>query len=282
MNKVLLGVLLGAVLGAVDGLTAWLTPAVRPYMIGIVIGSTVKGIIAGVAAGWFARKVQSVPAGVVFGFVVGLLLAFGVAAMPSETGEHYYFEIMLPGSIVGAILGWATQRYGRAAAPARAATTAAALLVALVVPHQAFAGSERVTAAEALGRLKTLAGKWDARVMKEDGPPASVEYRVTSGGTAVMETLFGGTPHEMITMYTIEGEELIAQHFCAMGNQPRLRLDRAKSSTDELIFAFDKVAGKHDDHLHDGWIRIKGTGGLEASWNFKASGPKKFWGVRAR
>ncbi|MGZ8868314.1 MAG: hypothetical protein ACXW2P_08220, partial [Thermoanaerobaculia bacterium] len=182
MNKVLLGVLLGAVLGAVDGLTAWLTPAVRPYMIGIVIGSTMKGIIAGVAAGWFARKVQSVPAGIVFGFVIGLLLAFGVAAMPSETGEHYYFEIMLPGSIVGAILGWATQRYGRAVASASPAATAAAMVLALLMPVQAFADSERVGAVEALGKLKTLAGKWDARVMKEDGPQVSVEYRVTSGG----------------------------------------------------------------------------------------------------
>ena len=43
------------------------------------------------------------------------------------------------------------------------------------------AGSERVTADEALGKLKALAGKWDARVMKEDGPRASVHFRVTSG-----------------------------------------------------------------------------------------------------
>ena len=123
MNKILLGALLGAALGAVDGMTAWLTPAVRPYMLSIIIGSTMKGVIAGVAAGWFARKVRSVPAGIAFGFVVGLLLAFGVAAMPSATGEHYYFEIMLPGSIVGAILGWATQRYGRAAESGRIAVS---------------------------------------------------------------------------------------------------------------------------------------------------------------
>jgi hypothetical protein len=32
------------------------------------------------------------------------------------------FEIMLPGAIVGAILGWATQRYGRAGARTTAAT----------------------------------------------------------------------------------------------------------------------------------------------------------------
>ena len=41
------------------------------------------------------------------------MLAYGVAAMPSATGEHYYFAIMLPGSILGAVVGFATQRYPR-------------------------------------------------------------------------------------------------------------------------------------------------------------------------
>ena len=60
------------------------------------------------------------PAGVAFGLVVGLLLAYAVAAMPDESGQHYYFEIMLPGSILGAVVGWATQRYGQAAPRATA------------------------------------------------------------------------------------------------------------------------------------------------------------------
>jgi hypothetical protein len=141
MNKVVLGVLLGGFLGVFDGLTAWFTPAVRPMLLGIVIGSTVKGIIAGAAAGWFARKVNSVPAGVAFGFGVGLLLAYLVAAMPSETGEHYYLEIMLPGSILGAVVGWATQRYGR---PSRAAAAVAGMLALLLaVPAYADRGQSR-------------------------------------------------------------------------------------------------------------------------------------------
>ena len=107
------------ILGAIDGGTAWFTPAVRTQIIGIVIGSTIKGIIAGVAAGWFARKVQSVTWGIVFGLAVGAFLAYLVAL-----AQHgYYLEIILPGSIVGAIVGWATQRYGAAPRP-RAATSA--------------------------------------------------------------------------------------------------------------------------------------------------------------
>ena len=112
MNKVVLGLVVGGILGIFDGLTAWFTPAARAQMVGIVIGSTFKGLIAGVLIGYFARKVHSLWLGVLFGLTIGLLLAYAVAAMPQPTGEHYYFAIMLPGGIVGIIVGYATQRYG--------------------------------------------------------------------------------------------------------------------------------------------------------------------------
>jgi hypothetical protein len=121
MNKILLGLLLGAVLGAIDGATAWFTPEVRTEMATIIIGSTFKGLVAGVLIGLFARKVKSVPLGVLFGLAIGALLALGIAAMPDAvTGKHYYAQIILPGSIVGLIVGYATQRYGTSATTAAA------------------------------------------------------------------------------------------------------------------------------------------------------------------
>ena len=114
MNKPLLGALVGGVLGIFDGLTALVSaPEVAPQIVGIVIGSTFKGLIVGVLAGWFARKVQSLAAGIVFGLAVGACFAYLVAAMPQPSGEHYYWEIILPGSVLGLIVGYATQRYGR-------------------------------------------------------------------------------------------------------------------------------------------------------------------------
>jgi hypothetical protein len=116
MNKIVLGVILGGILGAFDGLTSWFTPAVRGMLIQIVVGSTTKGIIAGVLIGVFARKVNSLALGIVFGLGVGLVLAFVVAYL-----QHgYYFEIMLPGGLVGLIVGYATQKYGIAPRPAGA------------------------------------------------------------------------------------------------------------------------------------------------------------------
>ena len=119
MNKPLLGLTLGGVLGIFDGMSALLSaPETKPYILQIVTGSTVKGLITGILIGVFARKVRSLPLGILFGLAVGLALAYAVAAMPSEDGSHYYWEIMLPGSLLGMIVGYVTQRYGRGPVPA--------------------------------------------------------------------------------------------------------------------------------------------------------------------
>jgi hypothetical protein len=115
MKKPVLGIVLGGVLGIFDGMSALVSaPEVAPAIVGIVIGSTFKGIIAGVAIGYFSHKVKSLPLGILFGLAIGAFLAFLVAMNPDpETGRHYYWEIMLPGSLVGIIVGYATQKYGR-------------------------------------------------------------------------------------------------------------------------------------------------------------------------
>ena len=109
MSKPLIGIIVGAVLGAFDGLTAYFTPAVRDQLAGIVVSSTFKGIIAGIAIGFFAKKFHSLPLGLLFGLAIGALLAYLTARFAVG---GYYFEIMLPGTLVGLIVGFATQKYG--------------------------------------------------------------------------------------------------------------------------------------------------------------------------
>jgi len=111
-NKIVVGLVFGTILGAIDGATAWFTPEVRKDLAFIMMASSFKGLLVGVLCGWFARKVQSMTWGIVAGAGIGLLFAYLVAAMPSETGQHYYLEIMLPGFVVGAIIGFLTQRMG--------------------------------------------------------------------------------------------------------------------------------------------------------------------------
>jgi len=103
---------LGVVLGAIDGATAWFYPEARSMMTNVMIGSSVKGMVVGLLSGWFARKVQSTPWGVVVGSALGLLFAFLVAAKDAAKGSPHYLEIMLPGFVVGAIIGFLTQQMG--------------------------------------------------------------------------------------------------------------------------------------------------------------------------
>jgi hypothetical protein len=79
-----------------------------------VIGSTIKGVITGLIIGLVARK-TSLTTGVVVGGAVGVLLAFLVAL-----GNGYYWQMMLPGGVLGLIVGYATARHGGAASPAAA------------------------------------------------------------------------------------------------------------------------------------------------------------------
>jgi peptidoglycan/LPS O-acetylase OafA/YrhL len=113
MNKPVFGLILGGILGIFDGLSALVSsPEVSSQIIGIVIGSTFKGLIAGVLIGWFAKRMNSLPLGVLMGLVVGAALALPIAIMNSNALHHnYYWQIVLPGSVVGLIVGYATQRY---------------------------------------------------------------------------------------------------------------------------------------------------------------------------
>ena len=266
MNKILVGLIVGAVLGLIDGATAWFTPQVRDQMLSIIIGSTFKGVIAGIAAGWYARRVQSVPKGIVFGFVVGLVLAFAVAAMPDpKTGEHYWWQIMVPGSILGGVIGWATQRYGKPASTRGSVAAATTLVVALLALNATAAP------APAFEKLKALEGTWDATMLKPDGEKTTVEYRVTANGTVVMETMFRGTPHEMINLYTVDGDALVATHYCSAGNQPTLRLNAEKSSADQLVFDFVKVTGKQSNYINGVRIRFDGATVVE-EWSSSEGG----------
>src|SRR5262245_39718357 len=77
-----------------------------------------------------------------------------------------------------------------------------------------------------LERLKKLAGTWVAA--DKDGKPTDQVVsvvRVTAAGSAVHETLFPGQPHEMISVYHLDGKDLLMTHYCSLGNQPRMKAD---------------------------------------------------------
>jgi hypothetical protein len=107
MKKPVFAMLLGGILGIFDGLSALISaPQEAPNIVGIVIGSTFKGIVLGAIVGFVALRTQSIAVGVGVGLVVGAFLAYLVTL-----GGPYLWEIVLPGTIVGIIVGYATMKY---------------------------------------------------------------------------------------------------------------------------------------------------------------------------
>jgi hypothetical protein len=90
-------------------------------------------------------------------------------------------------------------------------------------------------------KLKSLVGQWEG-TMEEGGKPmpATVEVRMTGDGSAIMHILGKDTPYEMVTMIHPDGKRLLATHYCAAHNQPRMALVPAKSANQ---VAFDFVDG---------------------------------------
>jgi len=113
MKKPVLGLILGGILGVFDGLSALVTaPETAPQIGGIVGGSTFKGVLAGALIGWVSGRVKTLGAGLLWGGAIGLLFAGLIVILQKVAGEPaYYWQIMLPGTLVGMIVGYATFRY---------------------------------------------------------------------------------------------------------------------------------------------------------------------------
>jgi hypothetical protein len=160
---------------------------------------------------------------------------------------------------------------------------AAALLAALALPallaqaREPERISERIDARTAFHMLKSLAGDWTGTAGTEN-MPAKVTYRVSANGHVVTEVLFPGTEHEMMTLYYVQGSDVLATHYCAMGNRPQFKLDSGKSSLKELVFAFDGGNGfdpAKDGHIHDAKLDFTGKDKFDASWSFYSTGEKR-------
>ena len=126
-----------------------------------------------------------------------------------------------------------------------------------------------------LETLRSLEGSWFP--VTEGGElaqePANV-FRVTAGGSAVLEEVFPGQEHEMVTVYQQGAEGLELIHYCAAGNAPHMRLDPA-STSDDLRFLCDGGVGITDHtegHMHTGRIVRLGPDELLTEWGYWSGG----------
>lgn len=161
----------------------------------------------------------------------------------------------------------------------RAALVAAILGSANGLARAVSPSADGVAAPKAIERLKALAGDW---VAAEDGEMAKkgdlvARYAVTAAGSAVVETVFPGSPHEMVTVYHADGSDLVLTHYCMEGNQPRMRARSPQGARFE--FAFDggtNIDPKRDRHMNSASLEIVGADEIRSVWTELAGGQPVF------
>ena len=136
----------------------------------------------------------------------------------------------------------------------------------------------------AFDKMKTLVGDWTATTPMGT---STINYKMASNGTVLVETISGGTDNEMITVYHPEADGVMLTHYCAAGNQPRMRAK--KLDGDKLAFDFVDVTGadakkggfmrsltvsfKDADHVTTVWTNDDG-GGKTSPFQFELTRAK--------
>src|SRR5574340_760255 len=125
--------------------------------------------------------------------------------------------------------------------------------------------------------LKSLAGAWEGTT-NEGGKeiPVNTSFRLVSDGSALMGDLMSGTPHEMVTLFHLDGSELMATHYCAAHNQPRFVM-APSSDAKVLDFRFKdatNLASPAAPHMVGVKFTMVDANHHLEDWTFLANGQK--------
>jgi hypothetical protein len=151
------------------------------------------------------------------------------------------------------------------------------LLVGSFMAYAMEGGGVPYSGSKEYERMKQLIGVWEGTSnMPKEGQPVRVEYRLTAGGSAIVETLFPGTPEEMISVYHDRRGKLSMTHYCMLQNQPSMRLSKAGADTLEFIFARGNgINPKKDPHMHALTISFVDKDHIVQNWTLFEDGKEK-------
>ena len=112
LTKPMLGLAVGGALGLLDGLSGFFEPSLAPVMGSVITFSLLKGLVAGMVTGYVSQRVHSMAAGIAAGIGIAAVLSLLVIL---RAGMALFWDILVPGLLLGAIVGFATQRFGKKA-----------------------------------------------------------------------------------------------------------------------------------------------------------------------
>jgi hypothetical protein len=106
----------------------------------------------------------------------------------------------------------------------------------------------------AFKQLTSLVGEWQAI---QDGVPVKETYTLTANGTVLMSETKPANSEVMITMFTVDGDHLIATHYCVAGNQPQMVTRVLGDLEKGVTFSLERVTGmKTPDDWHNTGLTV--------------------------
>jgi hypothetical protein len=116
--------------------------------------------------------------------------------------------------------------------------------------------------------VKGLVGDWKGTgdMMGKKAELTST-FRLTAAGSAIVETMDAGTPHEMTNVYHDVNGKLMMTHYCSMGNAPEMKVENSsdKSISLEAIKAHG-IDPKKTPHMHSLVYEMPDKDHLLATW----------------
>ena len=131
---------------------------------------------------------------------------------------------------------------------------------------------DKTKSEEAFDRLATLKGEWSG---EQEGVKVSLIYTLTANGSALMEEFRPEKGAVMITMFTVDGDHLIATHYCSAKNQPQMITSAVTDVQKSLAFSLARVTGlkSPDDWHNTGLIVIQEDNDhLTQEWTYESKG----------
>jgi len=127
-------------------------------------------------------------------------------------------------------------------------------MMALVLSAAAVRGADRTKSEEAFDRLASLQGEWEG---EQEGTKIKVTYTLTANGSALMEQFRPENGPVMITMFTVDGDQLIATHYCSARNQPQMVTSAITNVQKPIAFNLVRITGlKSPEDWHNTGLTV--------------------------
>lgn len=127
--------------------------------------------------------------------------------------------------------------------------------------------------ARAFAQLASLAGEWQGVV---EGTEVQLSYKVIADGSVLLEEFRPKNSAMMLTLFSVDGDRVLATHYCSARNQPQMATAAITEPTSKsLAFSLLRVTGlrsPNDWHNTGLVVTLDDGDHLTQEWTYQHKG----------